>query len=96
MAALCYIYYFGLRNLLQKYNIGVEEDLSETVHFVLATNHYNLQTERIDGKVEYNVFCQRYEGHGQAFGRYDMMKKGAHARVFCFILHCTFRYNAFF
>lgn len=56
MASLCSFCNMNIRNLSEQHDIGVREDLSANVYFVLAERLYNVWRDQKDYHEKYDLF----------------------------------------
>lgn len=93
MAPLRSIYDEYFRILVAKQEIGVEDNLREEVDFVFPNPCHNIQKERSDDHVQYDVFGSKdMKGMTKVLG--DNMKRGAGGHVLRSAIQFALRYKA--
>lgn len=91
MASLSSVYDVVLRNIVEKHELGVEENLCGNLNFVLVNPHYHLRKARKYDHVKYDVISPN-DLKSVFKILVDMMKRRAHEHVFCYTLQFPLGY----
>lgn len=94
MAPLCFIYEVELRKVAEEHDLGVGENPTEKVAFVLIKPPYDIQWNQNDLYVVYYLFGLN-DMEDVATVLKDVKRPGAHGHLFCSALHIDLCYKAF-
>lgn len=85
MALICFIYDEDFRNLVEEHKLGVEENLTEKIDFLLDDSPYNSQKHQSEANEAYDVFGLNGMNFIANFLG-DITIPGAYSHVSCTIL----------